>query len=148
MKDKFMRLMPYLLVLLVVFSLYQRNIVLKFRKQVHLSVQSNIAEFLKEVRSAPYDEVKYASLYANITTAGQLYKTYSLSSAKSLKERDTLLLGLMTELTYILRNNREAIEDTFTLDSEATMLLVNISTNLNDNDSITKLIEILETRHY
>jgi hypothetical protein len=148
MKEKFKRLMPYLLVLLVVFSLYQRYIVLKFRQQVHLSVQSNLTEFVKEVRNAPHDEATYASLYANITTAEQLYKTYSLSGAKSLKERDTLLLGLMTELKYLLRNKREAIVNTFTSDGEATMLLVSISTNLYDKNSIMKLIQILEAKHY
>jgi hypothetical protein len=148
MKEKFKRLMPFFLVLLIVFSLYQRNIVLKFRQQVHLSVQSNLTEFVKEVRNVPHDEAKYAILYANITTSEQLYKTYSLSGAKSLKERNTLLLGLMTELKYLLRNKRESIVNTFTSDSEATMLLVNISTNLYDNNSIMNLIKILESKHY
>ena len=148
MKEKFKSLIPYLLVALLVFSIYQRNIVLRLRNQVHISVQSSLMEFVKEVRNAPYDKTTYANLYANITTAGQLYKAYSLSGAKSIKERDSLLLGLTVEIKYLLKNNKEAIEVTFTENSEATMLLLNIATNLNDNKSIIKLIEILESKYY
>lgn len=148
MKEKFKPLMPYLLLIFIVFSLYQRSVVLRLRKEVHQSVQFNLAEFVKEVRNAPYDETTYASLYSNITTAGQLYRAYSLSGAKSLKERDTLLLGLITEIKYLLRNNRKAIENTFTPGSEATILLINVTDNLTDKDSIKKLIGILEAKYY
>ena len=148
MKEKFKSLMPYLLVILLVFGIYQRRIVLRFRNNIHESVQSRLTEFVKEVRNAPYDEITYANLYANIETAVQLYETYALSGARSSKESDNFLLGLAVEIRYLLKNNRTAIENTFTPDSEATVLLYNIATNLNDNKSIIKLIEILESKYY
>lgn len=147
MKEKFKVLMPYLLVGLLFVSMHQRVLVLRVRAETKQTVHSNLTEFTRDMGKAPYDESTYLGLYENLSNSQQVLLLTSKTNVRSILDRGSPLIGLVSTMKYLLASNRETIPETFTPGSEELTLLAGIIEDLEDDDSIIELITLLEAKY-
>lgn len=127
---------------LISFSVYQYNKINSLRSILKNTIKYHIEMFA----SSPVninDEVAYSQKYGNIVAAQSAYGALKQGRDVPSKTYDISLSRLFIEIKGIMINNAEKIEK-ITGDSDMRSLMLNIANNLEDTNSIEKILEIIQ----
>lgn len=127
---------------LISFSVYQYNKINSLRSILKNTIKYHIEMFA----SSPVninDEVDYSQKYGNIVAAQSAYGALKQGRDVPSKTYDISLSRLFIEIKGIMINNAEKIEK-ITGDSDMRSLMLNIANNLEDTNSIEKILEIIQ----
>lgn len=127
---------------LISFSVYQHKKINSLRSYLKNTIKYHIEMFA----SSPVnlnDEVAYSQKYGNIVAAQSAYTALKQGRDVPSKGYDISLSRLFIEIKGIMINNREKIGKV-TDNSDMRSLMLNIANNIEDINSIEKILEIIQ----
>lgn len=122
------------------YNFYQINKINSYKENLSNVVKENIQSFAGY--SGNLDSDIFLEQYANITIAHKLYCELIGNKGILANEWDSNLAGLLTQIKYIMLNDKEKFKEVFELEN-ASDLMLKISENFNDKDSINSLYKLL-----
>ncbi|MGG7142975.1 hypothetical protein ACQPVP_05875 [Clostridium nigeriense] len=127
---------------LISFSVYQYNKINTLRSILKNTIKYHIEMFA----SSPVnlnDELAYSQKYGNIVAAQSAYIALKEGRDVPSKGYDISLSRLFIEIKGIMINNGEKIEK-ITDDRDMRELMLNIANNIEDTNSIERILEIIQ----
>ena len=139
-KSKFI-LIGIVFTILFGYIFYQNNKINNYKERL-ASITSKYIQRFATTAGVIEDETAYLEQYSSIVTAQQAYITLSENKGVPSDEWPTSLANLFLQIQEAMLNDKEKMKEVFGEENGAE-LMFRMSYNLEDKDSIKKVIELL-----
>lgn len=140
--DKLHCILIVLIILLGSISFYEYTKINSYKDNLQGIVTRKIQTFAGKSGNIE-DEVIFAQQYGDIIAAHEAYVVLTDGSGIPSDEWDSNLAALLLSIKDLMLNDKEKFNKVFT-NTEAASLMLNISNNLDDKESIKKVNDLLQ----
>lgn len=144
MKEKFKIIFTLLILILIgsiSYNLYQHNRINNYKRELTNNIRVNIQKFAG-LSSDIDNEIIYIEKYSSIVLAQNSYISLNEKSAIPNEEWTSSLAGLFVKIKHIMLNDKNKFKKVFE-ETNASELMLKISDNFEDKDSIGKVYKLL-----